>query len=158
MYFWNINRLKNDLTHGLLKESDSFTYLISYIIFIGITSVTSTLTDYSSHLYYTLVGLLICICGTTYVYFRNGGAKGKNFLSRYISIQWVVGWRWCVFITLPYCLVFFILAAVQLISLDSPFIRIGGIIIVALSYWRIGKHIHDVATTKDTNENFETAH
>ena len=38
MYFWNITQLKKDLSGGLLPDSESFKYLLAYVIVMGLPS------------------------------------------------------------------------------------------------------------------------
>jgi len=148
MYFGNIERLKQDLLRGDLPESESFKYLMGYIIGYGIISVLGTPPPKDVvDLFYRLVGvLLITAFGTVYCYYKNGGANGQHFLPRYLSIGWVISWRCGFLIFLPYIFVSTVFSVMKLVSVHSAWFMVGALVIEVLVCWRTGKHMHDVST------------
>ena len=147
MYFMDINKLKAELISEKLSEEDSFGYLFFsiLIIFVPVGEVDSY-NNADNIASYIVIGIIII--GLYYVFHCNGGKNGCHFLSRYISISFVVLFRTVVF--------FFIPAAFALIIIEDVFM--GGvpdettiyeaILFVALFlvyYLSIGKHIKDVA-------------
>jgi hypothetical protein len=97
MYFWNINKLKEELKTGTLSQSEAFKYLIATTFFLAIADI---LPDTIYNQWDLLKGILILsitIIGTFSTYLSNNGPSGKYFLERLVSLEWVFGIRFVVF-------------------------------------------------------------
>ncbi|MBC7750304.1 MAG: hypothetical protein H7Z73_01090 [Candidatus Saccharibacteria bacterium] len=93
MYFWRIEKLKASMATAQLTEREVLPYLIATMILLTVAfgamrhmPVTSYWDDINS-----ILNILFAIIGTIYIYHKNNGAAGRNFLQRYIVISWVVG-------------------------------------------------------------------
>ncbi len=151
MYFWKINRLKEDLIKGPLSESESFKYLIAITIVYGLTMVMVLFLENNFwDIYSAIVTGIISIVGVIYIYKCNNGREGTHFLQRYLSLGWVVGIRWMVLLVLPATIVYFIALGIysevpsSTTLLDLLFLNL----LYLPFFWLFGKHIKDVANRK----------
>ena len=150
MYFFNINKLKDDIREKRLKEKDRFIYAFIYI-FLSVLFL-------EVNLYFPVEDLniwdflnsgcavLITAVGTYYAYRVNGGKDGIDFLGKFFSINFVVGIRF-LFLLIPMfaCLLAYYLALpADDDFLSTPIDTIPFIIWYALIYIRTCKHIGDV--------------
>lgn len=155
MYFWKIEKLKNDLLIKPLSESESFKYLFAYLaseslllIFIDIDDITVPNLEFTNmwDVFSSINGFLINAIGVYYVYKCNKGANGDNFLQKFFSIGWVVGIRLIVLFLPLMLLLFFILSLSSTdFSSTNPYDVILFFIIDFLFYWLLGKHVKEVA-------------
>lgn len=141
MYFWSIEKLKDDLKKQTVTESELFKYLTVTVV----AYLLGFLLPYANDIWYKLSVVLmsvITIFGLYYAYRCNGGKNGQNFLEKYISIGWVVSVRWAVFVMLPVMVVYlFIFEAIgyKILTIEGFFFDL-----VYISYfWMLGKHIKD---------------
>ncbi|MDP3986959.1 MAG: hypothetical protein Q8P81_01915 [Nanoarchaeota archaeon] len=146
MYFWKINRLKSDLLKKPLSESESFKYLFATLILLSLVTIPF-LENNIWDVYSAIIATIITAMGVYYIYKCNKGAKGKNFLQRYISIGWVMGIRWSVLIALPIIAIYLIVMA---LSGGIPdYTTLAEVIffnLLHISYfWFFGKHIKEVS-------------
>jgi len=103
MIFWNIEKLLKQLSSQKLTQREFFFY------FFGLTFLETIVTnpflseesylssifewfDWGIFLFCSIVSLGVC-------FISNGGNQGKNFIERYICIQFVMTIRYSVFIT-----------------------------------------------------------
>lgn len=54
----------------------------------------------------SLANNFIMIINFIIFFIVNGGNNGKNFLIKYFSLSWVVGWRVAIFYLIPFAFVF----------------------------------------------------
>ena len=88
MCIWNIDKLKLTLGKDALSEHDQFKYLLANIIIGPLPIQFSTLHyEYKSYWVFTL---FITICGIIYCFKRNSGNEGSQFLSRFLSVSFVI--------------------------------------------------------------------
>ncbi len=146
MYFWKIDKLKNDLLKKPLSESESFKYLLATLVVYSLGMIPF-LENNIWDVYSAIIITLITAIGAYYIYKCNKGASGNNFLQKYFSIGWVVGIRWMVFIALPIMVIFYIVKA--LLSDIPSYTTFTDVILVHLLYiqyfWLLGKHIKEVS-------------
>lgn len=106
MYFWKIEELKNTLRNSQLPEKSKFIYLFLtnffFILIINLLSLFPSKQD-EVDLYLMVTGIINFIVGSCLIYMANGGNNGKYFLSKYISIGFVLGIRMFVFLL---CVIF----------------------------------------------------
>ncbi len=96
MYFWNITKLKEEIRGGGPSENECFKYLLAFGIFFALLSSAPTSLEKREPALFFLSAFAmigIVIAAVTYCYKMNGGAAGRDFLKRFLSIAWVVGWR-----------------------------------------------------------------
>jgi hypothetical protein len=148
MYFWKIDKLKQDLIKKPLSESESFKYL--FIFFVGLAIAISSLYFVEKsilEIYSLIIDMFIMVIGLYYVYKCNKGANGNNFLQKFFSIGWVVGIRWFVFMILIFLLYYgiigFFFGVPDKVGLNEMILQN---LLTIIYYWRVGKHIKEVAT------------
>ncbi|WP_305841909.1 hypothetical protein [Photobacterium leiognathi] len=103
MYFFNLKALLLDLKHNNVTEWESALYVVIPVVIMAGYSL------YSPHLdgLESLADNVIFLINFIILFLVNGGNNGKNFLIKYFSLSWVVGWRVAVFYLIPFTLVFF---------------------------------------------------
>lgn len=146
MYFWKVEKLKNDLRKKPLSESESFKYLYA-TLFLYSLGMIPFLENNIWDVYSAIIIGVISAIGVYYVYKCNKGAKGNNFLQKYLAIGWVVGIRWMFLIMLPTSIIFFILIGIYYgvteytTAKEVTFFNLVG----ATYFWLLGKHIKELA-------------
>ena len=145
MYFWNIASLKKDLSSAPLSQHDSLKYFL-ILSFLGMIPLPKPPYFSEGNFLYFSLGAAVLILGTIYAYRRNGGPQGQDFISRYVSLSWVLAVR-----VLPFLIVFGGLLSFGILSkLQESTQKIVSLIIVyAFSlfyYWRVGHHMAEVAS------------
>lgn len=103
MYFFNLKALLLDLKHNNVTERESALYVLIPIIFMMLYSYYLPQTDSLE----SLANNVIMIINFIILFIVNGGNNGKNFLIKYVSLSWVVGWRVTIFYLIPFAFVFF---------------------------------------------------
>jgi hypothetical protein len=154
MYFWKIEKLKNDLLIKPLSESESFKYLFAIITALSLIGILDVLVEMDPtflmiynkwDVFSSINDGLINAIGVYYVYKCNKGANGDNFLQKFLSIGWVVGIRWLV-IYLPLIVIFSITHSTEDIYYSNgPYDVILYFIMGISYYWLLGKHVKEVA-------------
>ena len=93
MFFWQIERLKEQLVERPLSSRGELPYLIAYV-------ALSTIGLYFPHpngdvpaFVDAVVVTTITVAGSLYAYRQNAAGDASFFLQRYFSIGWVVGVR-----------------------------------------------------------------
>lgn len=93
MYFFRLKPLKDELAGPGLTEKERLKYLLVWFI----PQIIALFSSRESGDFWSLVGGLfiagIELAGVLYAWNRNGGAEGRAFLDRYLSISWVVTLR-----------------------------------------------------------------
>lgn len=90
MYFRRIGKLKAVMAERPLSEREALPYVV---VFAGLSSAVSYGPPAITNIWDWLAAgwsVAFAILGTVYIYRRNGGADGRNFLQRYIAILY---WR-----------------------------------------------------------------
>ncbi len=149
IYFWNLQALKMELGKGNLPQPQAFMYLLvssmSTSLVLGSTPEWAIITGWQGILLWAL-GLAITGYGIFYCYRANGGADGMDFLSRFISLGWVIGIRLGVF-CIP-LIVFLFLSTMYLTggsrSEPKPIWVCIISLFVGMIYWRIGASMAEI--------------
>ena len=144
MYFWSIKGLKSRLSESHLPENTAFLYLLLYVFFTALFMEMATEPDSMWDIASDMVAIGAVVIGTVYCFFKNGSARGSNFLQRYFSIGWVVHVRLAVMFFVPFFAVLLILPN-GLFDTDSWYSPLIELFVHVLIYWRIGHHIGQVA-------------
>lgn len=147
MYFWGIERLKDQLVSRPLSERE----VLPYVVACGaLTSIVANVPAEINGIWDIMGGcrsVALAVFGTIFIYRQNGGASGQHFLQRYLAIGWVTAIRWLVFFLFTgfafYTVVSLMAASEhrQTAWYDFVFISIMEVIL----YRNIGIHIRDVA-------------
>ena len=150
MYFWKIDALKRELASPTVSDR----YALPYLLWLGGTELAGyALSDVAPPNLWdrliSVVGLAAFLVGTLYAFRCNGGATGSQFLTRYISLSWVLGIRIVVFVLAPLvACVLAIESAVlgELPEHTTPFAAAAGVAYSFAFYLRLATHIREVAT------------
>jgi uncharacterized RDD family membrane protein YckC len=157
IHCWNINKLKFELVNSRLSGRQTLLYL-SCILFVqaALRALAYTIEERSNrwdNLDTAMFPVLLAI-GAVYCFYANGGGKGKDFISRFISMAWVFGWRFVVMVELPLS---FCLYAVPSLFIEIPdqtqwydVIFSAGLSLVF--YFFLASHIRDVAMNRVPTE------
>ncbi len=149
MYFVKINNLKADIAENGVPPRDSLIYIILLMLLITIPSGNMQIEVFNP--IYWVINSVILIIGTIYCYMKNGGDSGKNFLSRHFSITFVVSIRFFIVLCVLSFIFFFLISLrfESLINFESKGFSYSFKTIfystILIYYYRIGKHIKDVA-------------
>jgi hypothetical protein len=83
-----------------ISEAALFRYFLTIMAFDWLQFTNIATTSAASVSTWTLVSswitFIITIAGLIYLYLRNGGAKGRQFLRRYFPLSVTVGWKFVV--------------------------------------------------------------
>lgn len=153
MYFWKIDKLKEELSQGPLSEKDSLRYILAWEIlwalatipFLGIedNNIWDVLED--------VIYIPVMVCGILYVYRCNKMSEGKDFLHRYFAIGWVTSVRFTVLVVLPVFIAFAIgtMLSYEELPLETTWMDVVFINLLSVLYfWIFGKHVKDLAYNK----------
>ena len=155
MYFWRIGRLKQELQAGVVGPRAAFSYLLATLLLYTVTggipglwndeSIPSELMNWTGF----LAGVVLVCVGTYASYISNGGARGIDFLARYLSLGWVLLIRVMVLAAVVSLCIFVLLDqlalphATQWQAWSNLLIAIG---LLVLYYWRLAVHMKQVAS------------
>jgi hypothetical protein len=150
MYFWNITKLKEEIRVGGPSENECLKYLLAFgILFALMASPPPRQVEREPALIYLSALAMegIVIAAVTYCYQMNGGAAGREFLKRFFSIAWVIGWR-SVLVGLPIVLGIIFVFAYLFHSGKTESQYFG--LIIGTVFWlaviaRMGAHIKEVS-------------
>ncbi len=145
MYFWNIKSLKKDLSSQPLSQHDSLKYFL-VLSFLGMIPLPKPPYFSEGNFLDFTFGAAVLILGTIYAYSKNGGSHGQDFISRYVSLSWVMVVR-----VLPFIIIFGGLLSFGLLSQlqENTQKTVSLIIVYSFSifyYWRVGHHIGEVSS------------
>ena len=154
MYFWKIDRLKEDHKSEAFTEKDRFIYAFIYIA-IGVIGFEFMMyvpienPNFWDKINSTF-SILIPLLGTYLAYKANGAHIGSDFLGRYFSISFVVVVRSCLLlIPIAIILLVYYLHAFPAdeVIVSTPMDTIPFLLWQTFIYCRVCKHISDVRST-----------
>lgn len=158
MYFWRLNKLREQLATNPLNDKEALSYLLAFTscYFVIIFLHTLVLHRHEPYWYlgYLTLFLMLKLAGIIYCYLCNGGKKGKHFLSRYFSLAWVEFVRFFVFgliiVNLGIYFLTFIVAngTNQIIFLNEEWIAIYILFALIIYYIRLGYHFRIIIFSK----------
>ena len=138
MYFWNIKALEKDLKEWL-PEKENMKYLMAYVILFTIGTipiiVDPNLYDYIisfSMIAFVIIEIIL-------LYKVNKWDNGKNFLSRYLSISWVVLLRSLIFLMIP---LFIVYIFINVYFLSNPDLESTNISDIALNVFWVAWYLY----------------
>lgn len=157
MYFWKIDKLKQQLLEQGLTEKHLFYYIL---IFVASESMSIEMTGYypytepdSWSYVSSALNILIPIIGTIAAFRANGGSSGIKFAEKYFSISFVVFIRFLVLLIPLMGAMMVYWSFTYGIENEWPDSS-GSIEVIIFSIWYaamyayIVKHIGDVANAK----------
>ncbi len=94
MRFFSLSKVKNDISSGALGEQETFKYLIAWfaVLYLASFPASGEKTSAASYVFW-LVASVANIWGIKKSYAANGGARGSNFIGRFLALGWVLGIR-----------------------------------------------------------------
>jgi hypothetical protein len=162
MYFWNINKLKQQLIETGLTEQQLFYYILIVLAAEVICNELITYLPYTEPNSWSCIesalNILIPILGTIAAFRANGGDSGIKFVERYFSIGFVVSIRFLVLLIPLMALLIGSSGVIYGFKDNLPDLPNSIEVIISSSwyaavYMRIVKHIGDVAKAQhDNNE------
>ncbi len=151
MYFWRIEKLKQDLVAGAVSERSSLLYLLW---FGGITTALYLIPLGQLNIWDhvdSAVIVLAFIVGTVYLYRCNLGPSGQDFLLRYISLGWVYSVRFTFLVGIPVIAAGLVAEALLYgeVPQDSTPFESAVLALLEVAYFiRLGHHFSAVSSTR----------
>ena len=146
MYFWKIKLLKEDIRQDKLTQKQSYIYLFSFMVLYVALFVQGIVQIYASwNIEMVVVQSFLAFFGILYIYHKNGGEKGKNFIKYSSAIGWVFLLRSLFFMSIGMFNLFvmtYLFDIQELFSVKNSILI--GMMFEVLLYWRIGKHIESL--------------
>tara|TARA_B100000886_G_C20296608_1_gene437782 strand:- start:162 stop:617 length:456 start_codon:yes stop_codon:yes gene_type:complete len=108
MNFWNIKKIKNDLSNQNVNQRDLFAYYFLYGLIMALLVFP---VDYNFFIYYQEESFKWIEWGSTNLiylitiflcYKANKGSRGNNFIERIFSLEVILTIRYFVFFLIPY--------------------------------------------------------
>lgn len=152
-YLWNSDFVRELLRRDGLSEAAVFRYFLAITGFdwlqfaVAATIPVPHIEPWSAASAWA--SFAITLLGLVYLYLKNGAAQGKRFLSRYVALSVVVGWKFVLAAALAFWLATLVLAS------GGPEVS-GWTNAVALAavniamFWRIGFHLGLLACENET--------
>ncbi len=158
MYCWRIGVLKGRLIEGRLADREAVWYLTATF---AMTTLLMAFPPASPNAWDSgmgLVGCVVVIFGTWWVYRQNGGAAGADFVNRYLSLGWVLTIRILSPLLAVALLLEVLTAGEELPTAESgPGTALMTLLISLLLYQRLGAHVRDIAQATTRTSHHETA-
>lgn len=147
-YLWNTPFVREQLRAGGLSEAAAFRYFLAIMVFdwLQLTAIATTPTPIISP--WSLTGswitFVITVAGLMYLYVRNDGRKGTQFLHRYFPLSVTVGWKFIAAMFVVMWLVEHALTGSTPEILGWSTTGVLAVLNVAM-FWRIGEHLASLA-------------
>ncbi|MEM7626501.1 MAG: hypothetical protein AAF333_12975 [Planctomycetota bacterium] len=152
MYFLRIEKLKDVMAERPLTDRQALPYLA---VTIGLFTLAAFPVEPANGpaVVSVVISTAITVLGAIYVYRRNGGPNGQEFLSRYFAIGWVVALRVIVVCVGPLALFYIMLGAAGHDSDTTQWyeVPIYALLEVAI-WWRVGHHTSELAARTEKGE------
>jgi len=144
MYFWKIEKLKEDIKKNKVTKKDENLYLIFFtLLYVGFFFQAIIQIEALWNTEMVIVQVLITMGGIFYGLRKN--AEGKDFLKNFMAVGWVFLLRSLFFMSLGMLNLYLM---TQLFGLAELFSAKNAIIVgmgfELLLYWRIGKHLESL--------------
>jgi len=147
-YLWSTPFVLQLLRAGSLSEAATFKYFLAIMTFdwLQFTLIATTPTPIISLWSATSswVSFAVTVLGLLYLYRKNGGGSGKQFLYRYFPLSVTVGWKFVAAMFLALWLIPTVLAGRSDAVLGwSATVALA--LINLVMFWRIGTHLATLA-------------
>jgi hypothetical protein len=158
LYFWRIGVLKRRLIEGRLADREAVRYLTATFAMTSLLMAFPPVQPNAWDIGMGLVGCVVVILGTWWVYRQNGGAAGADFVNRYLSLAWVLTIRILSPLVAVALLLEVLTAGEELPPAESgPGTALIALILGLLFCQRLGAHVRDVAKATTGTSHHETA-
>lgn len=151
-YVWNTAFVKESLRKERLSEAASFKYFLAIMVFDWLQFTLIATTPTPSISLWSAAGswatFAITVFGLPYLYRKNGGADGKQFLLRYFPLSITVGWKFVVAMLVALWLAPVVLAGQSNETLGWSTTIALALINIAM-FWRIGLHLNSLSDESD---------
>ena len=143
-YLWSSAFGTSLLRNGCLSEAVTFRYFLAIMAFdwLQFTLIATRPTPRIS--LWSTVGswatFAVTLLGLLYLYHKNGGCTGKQFLQRYFPLSITVGWKFVVAMFVVLWLIPVVLAGQSNETLGWS-TTVSLTVINILMFWRIGFHL-----------------
>jgi len=148
MYFWAIQRLRNDLASATLSETAAFwSFFLVLLLQVGTFLLTASRSQTGVWENFELwFGVFCVLVGTLWAFISNGGGRGRDFLRRYFSLVWVLSVRFAA-ILIPIGVVWALYSGTRGVPLETfrPYEAVAFAALQLLFYWRLSVHMTSVA-------------
>ncbi len=143
-YLWSTGFVRDLLRTERLSEAAGFSYFLAIMTFdwlqftVITTTPTPTISPWSNTSSWATFA--VTVLGLLYLYLKNGGGVGKQFLHRYFPLSVTVGWK---FVVVMFVVLWFLPVALAGQS-DSALgwsTTVAQAIINVIMFWRIGFHL-----------------
>ncbi|HSV54861.1 MAG TPA: hypothetical protein VLJ57_22250 [Burkholderiaceae bacterium] len=147
MYFWRIDKLKQDLVSAPLSERHGLYYLLISMPMAAAVSLFPAEAAHAPDYVGAALDWAITVAGLLYAFVRNGGDAGRHFVQRFLAIGIVTTIRWVA--TIGPALIVVVVAYAYLLKRtnEEAFALFYGLWWPAeiFLWWQVGRHIRDVA-------------
>lgn len=147
-YIWSTGFVRDLLRTDRLPEAASFSYFLAIMTFDWLQFTVIATTPTPSISLWSTAGswatFAVTVLGLLYLYLKNGGGAGKQFLRRYFPLSVTVGWKFVGAMLVTLWLIPVALAGQSNHTLGwSATVALAVINIVM--FWRIGFHLGSLA-------------
>lgn len=87
-----------------------------------------------------VIYFFVSLIAIYYIYQKNGGPQGKDFVQKYLTIGFVFWVRWVVFVALPVTLIWVFFLVVDTTSTNMLDVAVFSLL-SAHYYWRLGVYL-----------------
>lgn len=154
MYFWRIHELKIGLARSPLGSLEG----LQYVLALGVVSTAYPYLlgppdpqPFNSWDHIGSVGMFVlCVIGVIWCFLANGGKNGPDFLSRFLSLGWVLAIRFIVLALVPMMIVVFALEDWRgEIPTETSALRVSAsLLVLALFFLRLRHHFLSLDRTR----------
>ncbi|MDR0779693.1 MAG: hypothetical protein LBF16_03235 [Pseudomonadales bacterium] len=147
-YLWSAAFITNLLRSGRLSEAATFRYFLAIMTFdwwqFTIFRITPVSSISLSSMASSWAGFAVTVLGLVYLYYKNGGNTGRQFLQRYFPLSLTVGWKFFVAsFAVPWLLT--VVLAGQSDEILDWSASVSIVLINILMFWRIGTHLKSLS-------------
>ena len=147
-YIWSTGFVRDLLRTDRLSEAASFGYFLAIMTFdwlqftVIATTPTPSISPWSTA--GSWITFAVTVLGLLYLYIKNGGGAGKQFLRRYFPLSVTVGWKFvgAMFVTLWLIPVALVGQSTDILGWSST---VGLAVVNIVMFWRIGFHLGSLA-------------
>jgi hypothetical protein len=157
IHSWQINRLKVELINARHSGRQTLLYLACILTVQSASWALGYVSGVTLNLWDRIdeaVFFVFLIIGTIYCFYTNGGTKGRDFISRYVSLAWVFGVRYAFMALIPVSLFFYLIPSlfVELPDETRWYDVLFNAVLRVPFYLILAGHIRDVALNKVPSE------
>ncbi len=143
-YLWSSRFVREQLGANALSEAAAFRYFLAIMVFdwLQLTAIATTPTPIISPWSFAgaWITCVLTVAGLMYLYARNDGRKGKQFLHRYFPLSVTVGWK---FVAAMFAVIWLIDKVLVASNPETRGWSTTSVLVVlnGAMFWRIGKHL-----------------